>query len=438
MDRRHFLMLSAGATTGLMLTGCATNPVTGKSQFMLMTEDGEIQLDRQQSPHQFSADFGPSRDIALNNYVSRVGLEMGTHTHRPHMPYSFRVVNSPRFNAYTFPGGSAAVTRGILLGMDDEAELAAVLGHELGHVNARHGAERMSKGLLTQLVVAGIATGLASDEDLEEYAPLAAGLGNIAGGALLAHYSRNDEREADALGMQYMVAQGLNPQGMVGLMDALRKEATHNPHVIELMFATHPMTEERYQTAQQKAESAYQHAKGLPRNRERFMDNTAELRRIRRAIEAMQRGDTAMAARCFEEARNHYSNALHYAPNDYAGLLLMANCCQALNRPADAAQYAQRAQQVYPSEPQACFSAGMAALHLGQYDRAQADFARYEQMLPGNPNLAFWQGFALEGSGRQQAAATQYAQYLQQVQQGNQAGYAWQKLVDWGYLDSGQ
>ena len=156
MTRREFMWLSSLAAAGLM-TGCATNPVTGESQLMLVSEDQEVQIDRQYSPYQFSADYGTTQDKKLNDYIDRTGKKIAARSHRTHMPYNFQVVNANYVNAYAFPGGSIACTRGILLSLDNEAELAALLGHELGHVNARHTAEQMSKGMLTQAVVGGLA-----------------------------------------------------------------------------------------------------------------------------------------------------------------------------------------------------------------------------------------------------------------------------------------
>ena len=155
ITRRDFLWLSSMTAAGLMV-GCATNPVTGKSQFMLISEDDEIKLDKQNSIIQFSADFGPVQDQNLNDYINRTGKNLAKQTHRPHLPYSFRGVNATYVNAYAFPGGSIAATRGILLALDNEAELAALLGHELGHVNARHTAQQMSKNVLTQAVVGSV------------------------------------------------------------------------------------------------------------------------------------------------------------------------------------------------------------------------------------------------------------------------------------------
>ena len=154
LTRRDFMKLGTLAAAGC-LTGCAVNPVTGASQLMLMNEGQEISVDLENSPHQFSADYGQLLDGSLNGYIQRVGLGLSKLTHRPQMPYSFRGVNANYVNAYAFPGGSIAVTRGMLLKMDNEAELAALLGHELGHVNARHTASQMSKGMLTQILAAG-------------------------------------------------------------------------------------------------------------------------------------------------------------------------------------------------------------------------------------------------------------------------------------------
>ena len=136
-SRREFLQISSLAAAG-MVTGCATNPVTGRSQFMLVSEEQEIQMDQQHSPHQLSADYGVIQDKALNDYIESTGKRMATRTHRPQMPYRFNGVNATYVNAYAFPGGTIACTRGILLSLESEAELAALLGHELGHVNARH------------------------------------------------------------------------------------------------------------------------------------------------------------------------------------------------------------------------------------------------------------------------------------------------------------
>jgi predicted Zn-dependent protease len=433
MTRRHFLWLMA-LTSGGVVTGCATNPVTGKSQLMLISEDQEIAVDKENSPHQFSADYGALQDKALNNYIDRTGKNIAARTHRPNMPYSFRGVNATYVNAYAFPGGSIACTRGIILSLDNEAELGALLGHELGHVNARHTAEQMSKGILAQGVVAIAGVAVATGTDSAALGGLTAGLGSIGAGALLAKYSRDNEREADALGMEYMVRSNYNTKGMVGLMDILRGLSKDKPNAIELMFSTHPMSDERYQTAVETAAKKYESAKNFPVHRERYMDHTAKLRAKKGAIEEMQNGEKALAKKDYPTAEGHFGKALKEAPDDYAGLCMMSKCLMVQKKYEQARRYAERAKQVYPEEAQAHHLSGITKLVGKNFGRAYEDFSSYEKLLPGNPNTIFLEAYSLEGMGRRKDAANEYYRYLNTVNQGEQAQYAYRRLVKWGYI----
>jgi predicted Zn-dependent protease len=431
ITRREFLWLTS-MSSALLLVGCATDPVTGKSQLMLISEENEIQIDRQSSPHQFSADYGPLQDKSLDNYIDQTGKKMVAMTHRHQMPYSFRGVNATYVNAYAFPGGSIAVTRGILLALENEAELAALLGHELGHVNARHTAEQMSKGKLANVLVSGVS--IFAGTQSAALGQIASQVGMVGAGALLASYSRDNEREADALGLEYMAKTGYNPEGFVGLMDMLRSLSKHKPSAIELMFATHPMSDERYQNAVKTVETEYRFEQKLPLYRERYMDKTAKLRAIKGAIEAMQKGESAMAKKKFNDAETHLKKALEQAPDDYAGLLMMSKCLLALKKNDQANQYAEKAKKVYPQEAQAYHLSGFTKIRLKNFDAAHQDFNQYEKLLPGNPNTLFFKGYSLEGMQQIKASANAYYRYLQIVNQGKQAQYAYQRLVEWGYV----
>jgi predicted Zn-dependent protease len=434
MNRREFLYLGSLVAIGFA-AGCATNPVTGKSQLMLVSEDQEIQIDRQYSPFQFSADYGTVQDKALNDYIDRTGKNMAARTHRANMPYNFRVVNANYVNAYAFPGGSIACTRGILLSLDNEAELAALLGHELGHVNARHTAEQMSKGMLTQTILGGLAAAVGTQGAL--YGDIASKLGQIGAGALLASYSRDNERQADSLGMGYMVKSGYSAQGMVGLMDMLRSMGQHQPSTIELMFATHPMSDERYQTAVQTAETKYRSANIQPLYRERYMDHTAGLRARRNAIEEMQKGEALMAKQNFAEADPHLRKALKLAPDDYTALVMMSKSQLMQKKWAVGRQYAEMAQQAYPQEAQAYHLSGFANVQLKDYDGALEEFSRYDQVLAGDPNSFFFKGYCYEGLKQYPQAGREYQRYLQVVNQGEYASHAYQRVREWqakGYI----
>lgn len=431
ITRRKFLWVTSASAAGFLL-GCAANPVTGKSQLMLVSEDQEIEIDRQNSPYQFSTDYGSIQDKALNDYINQTGKKISALTHRPQMPYSFRGVNAAYVNAYAFPGGSIAVTRGILIELKNEAELSALLGHEIGHVNARHTAEQMSKGVLTNALIGGIAT-IAGTQS-SGLGSLASQLGMLGAGALLAHYSRDNERQADALGLEYMVKAGYNPNGFVGLMDMLRSMSKHEPSAIELMFSTHPMSDERYRTAVKAVNTTYRNIQNIHFYRERYMDHTAKLRTIKGAIQAMQKGERTMAQKKYDEAETYFKTSLKQAPNDYAGLVMMAKCQIVQEKYSEADRFVNKAKQVYPEEAQAYYLAGFVNMNQNKYDSAYADFKTYEKILPGNPNITFYQGLSLEKMNRVSESADKYYRYLRVVNQGKKAQYAYQRLVEWGYI----
>ncbi len=434
MSRREFLQLSSMAAAGLVAS-CATNPVTGRSQLMLVSEDKEIQIDKQNSPYQFSADHGTVQDKRLNDYIDRTGKNIAAQTHRKHMPYNFHVVNATYVNAYAFPGGTIACTRGILLSLDNEAELSALLGHELGHVNARHTAQQMSKGMLTQAVVGGLA--VAAGTQGAGYGDLTSQLGQFGAGALLASYSRDNEREADALGMEYMVRAGYSSQGMIGLMDVLRSMGKHKPSAIELMFSTHPMSDERYRTAVETSDVKYKSAESKPMYRERYMDNTAKLRSQKGAIDEIQKGQKEMAANNFSAADIHLRKAIKLAPNDYTALVMMSMSQLVQKKWTVGRQYAEMAQKVYPAEAQAYHLSGFAKIQLKDFEGALEEFSSYDKKLPGNPNIIFFKGYAYEGMKRYPQAGQEYQNYLKFTQQGDYARHAYQRLQEWqakGYI----
>ena len=425
-SRRQFICLSGMAGAGL-IAGCAVHPVTGRRELMLITEAQEIELDRQNSPHQISADYGTTPDKALSDYVSRVGQGVAQTTHRPHMPYSFHTLNAPYVNAYAFPGGTIGITRGILLDLDNEAELASLIGHEAGHVSARHTGQRMTRSLLAGVVLAGV--GALADSDL------VAGLGGIGAGALLAGYSRNQEREADSLGLEYMARADYSPEGFVGLMSMLNEMSDKNESAMAVLFSTHPMSSERYHTALNEVSTRYETRRlNRPIYRERYMDSIAGLRRIAPAIKAMQDGDEEMMKRNPQRAREHYRRSLNSASRDYAGNLKMAKCQMALQNNREALTYARNAGSAYPEEPQAKHITGMAHLRLNNFDQALEQFNAYEKSLPGNPNTTFFQGLSSEGMGRRKQAAGKYFDYLQLVNQGDYARHAYSRLQQWGYI----
>jgi beta-barrel assembly-enhancing protease len=231
-----------------------------------------------------------------------------------------------------------------------------------------------------------------------------------------------------------MVKSGYSPSGMVGLMEMLNHLNKSKPSSIELMFATHPMSDERYQNAVQAARTTFADAKGLPLHRERYMDSTARLRAIKGAIEEMQKGDKAMGSKNFSQAETHYQSALKQAPNDYAALVSMAKC-QLIQKSTcrGGPLCAAGAVGLPAGGPRPSLERVCGQLNLKRFDAALTDFKTSQRLLPGNPNTTFFIGYSYEGMGRRSEAAREYQRFLQQVRQGQYAQHAAQRLREWGY-----
>lgn len=437
LSRRHLLLLSGAAALGATatsLTGCAVNPVTGQQQFMLMSEQEEISVDKRQSPHQFSSDYGAVQDPELQNYVQEIGRALARNTQRPHMPYSFRVVNANYVNAYAFPGGSIAATRGILISLDNEAELAGLLGHELGHVNARHTAASMSRSAVLGMALGGIGVMTGQADSQGGLGEVLQQVGQLGGQVLLASYSRDNERQADALGMEYMVKADYSADGMVGLMDLLRSLHRQSPSALELMFSTHPMSDERFSNALNTANTKYLYAANQPVHRERYMDKTARLRAQAPTIKKLEQAEQLMGQKDFARAQPLLKEAVARSPNDYAARVLLAKSHLMQRQAVEARPQLEKATAIYPEEAQAHNLLGMTYLVTQQPDRALAQFTAYDKLMPGNPGTTFLQGYSHEMMSETKQAAEYYQRFLQQVNRGPQAQYAFGRLRQWGYL----
>jgi predicted Zn-dependent protease len=203
-------MIVCAFAVSLLLPACATNPATGERHLNLFSESREIQMGRE-ADEQISASLGLYPDEELAAYVEDLGLRLAANSERPNLPWTFRVLDDPTVNAFALPGGYIYVTRGILTYFNSEAELAGVVGHEIGHVTAQHSVYRMSSQQLAQI---GLGVGMVLAPELRRYGQLAsAGLG-----LLFLKFSRDDELQADELGLRYMGREGYDPDEMIKVM----------------------------------------------------------------------------------------------------------------------------------------------------------------------------------------------------------------------------
>lgn len=275
------LYLTAYVLVGLSLSGCSVNPATGQSQFAaLMSPAQEASIGAQEHEKILQQYGGTVKDAALNAYVERVGQRVAADTERPDVRYRFFLLDTPVVNAFALPGGYVYVTRGILALAETEAQLAAVLAHEVAHVTARHSAERYSHGVVSSLGAAVIAAALDS-----KTAAQAAGVGSQ---LYLASYSRRQESEADDLGIRYLHRAGYDTDAMAEFLRNLERfsafeaqQAGSGSAPRFSYFSTHPQTTER--AAQSRAIAASYPANAGETNRAQYM----------KAVDGMIFGDSA-------------------------------------------------------------------------------------------------------------------------------------------------
>lgn len=271
---RHILpMLVAGAALVSCLTSCSTNPVTGSPDLVFQSEAGEIKRSKEVHPMLLQQFGGVYDDQQVQAYVNEVGQRAAKVGHRPELQYTFTVLDSEDINAFTTGGGYVYITRGIMNYLNSEAELTAVLGHEIGHITARHPVRQQSKSTLAGIGAAavGIFTG---SGDL-------AGLANYAGAALISGYGRDQELEADRLGAEYLVKEGYAPEHMIDVVRLLKnqelfeiqraREEKRKPRVYHGVFASHPDNDQRLSEVVKAADKLEGAVDNKDPDRERYL-----------------------------------------------------------------------------------------------------------------------------------------------------------------------
>jgi predicted Zn-dependent protease len=333
--------LRPASTAALVLTiaACATNPATGKREFSLMSEAQEIELGKQMDG-EVRREMGVYNDPALQRYVETVGLRLAKASERPNLPWHFAVVDEPAINAFALPGGYIYMTRGIMPFLDNEAELAGVLGHEIGHVTARHSAQQYTKA-----TTAGIGVTL-----LSIFVPEARPFQNLtetALGVMFLKYGRDDELQADRLGVEYTASSGWNPAGVGGMLRTLARldEASGSRRGVPNWLSTHPAPADRVDRVQ-----AYIAQSAKPVGTAGATDEAEFLRRVDGLVfgdspsQGIVRGNTFLhpdlrLALTFPrswEIQNSKSQVLAKAPeqNDFMLLQLIPNASGSLEQVA--------------------------------------------------------------------------------------------------------
>jgi predicted Zn-dependent protease len=235
-------------TALLVLSACAVNPVTGKKQIALMSEQQEIALGAESDP-QIITQFGLYDHPGMQKFIDEHGQSMARISHRPELKFHFRILDSPVVNAFAVPGGYVYFTRGIMAHFNNEAQFAGVLGHEIGHITARHSVEQYTKQTLAQVLFIG---GLLVSKELRTFANEA----QTAMGLLFLKYSRDNESQSDELGVEYSTRIGYDAAEMAGFFKTLKALSAESGSEIPTFLSTHPDPADRYENVKKLAVAA--------------------------------------------------------------------------------------------------------------------------------------------------------------------------------------
>ncbi|MBI5561115.1 MAG: M48 family metalloprotease [Deltaproteobacteria bacterium] len=449
----------------LTLCGCAVNPVTGEKELMLVSEEQEVEMGRRLYPNAIWAAEGGGgefRDERLKGYLKDIILKIHGVSHRPNLPVDFSIQNSSVPNAWAIPG-HVTITRGLLAGLQSEAEFAFVMGHEMGHVSARHSAKQMTYGMLQQagLAAAGIAT------RGKNYSDAALTAGAIGSTLVLLKYGRDDELQADGLGMLYMTRLGYDPKNAISAHKSLEriveeylksvgKDSQEGGFFGELL-STHPRTSVRIEELEKMKDSLGPVAvKGDGTERERFQEMTAGIKNkdgiyreyYDKAVRAYEKDklDEAgeLASKAIEADRTQppfhaLKGFIMLGRKDFAGAERYFNSALDIDRgyqPAmrgmgalnymkgdytEGVRYLNEALRLFPEDPSSHYFLGMSYYRTRRYREAIPHLGLFASAQPRHPEVHGALGISYESMNDIRSAYNEYLMQLK-VEPNNEMG----------------
>jgi predicted Zn-dependent protease len=391
------------------LTGCVVNPVTGKSQISLMSPEQEIASGAQNYvPAQQSQGGQYVVDPGLTAYVQQVGKKLAAVSDRPNLPYEFVVLNNDVPNAWAMPGGKLAINRGLLVYLEDEAQLAAVMGHEIVHAAARHGAQQQTQNVLMGAGV--LLAGIAIAEKKPEYGMLGMGALAVGSQAWQAKYGRDHELESDEVGMKYMAKAGYDAQAAVELQEIFVKLSEgKNAGFLEGLFASHPPSHERVSKNRQHA-TKYP---GGVRNKEAFQRAMAQVTKDKKAYANYQKAQKLAGEKKYIDALSYVDQSIAQQPKENLFWEMKGQLLLQQDKTSEAVTALDRAVQANPKYFKPYVFRGIAYNQLGKNDMAEKDLLTSQRYLPTQLAAYYLGEVSLAKGNRSQAA-----QYFQQAAQG--------------------
>jgi predicted Zn-dependent protease len=384
------------------VTACGTNPVTKKSEFQFVSQAQEISIGTQNySPARQSQGGDYVIDPELTTYVQGIGKRLAAVSDRPDLPYEFVVLNDSVPNAWAMPGGKIAFNRGLLYELNSEAELAAVMGHEIVHAAARHGAKNMERGILLQGAM--IAVGIGAQNT--DYANLIVGGAQLGAQLATSKYGRDAESESDFYGMQYMKKAGYDPSAAVTLQKTfVRLSEGKQSDFITGLFASHPPSQARVDA---NIETLAKLGAGGDMGKEMYAQKVGKLKATQPAYKAyddalvaLKKGDTATATKLANQA-------IAGEPREARFQELLGDIALTQKKPSEALTYYSKAIKMQPDYFKPHIQSGIALFNMGKKAEAEAFLTRANQLLPTAPGHALL-GQIAEGRGQTDAALKHY------------------------------
>ena len=375
------------ATGALFLAGCGTNPVTGKSEIQFISEGQELEIGAQQYAPARQSEGGDFELMPeLTGYVNEVGQKLAAVSDRK-LPYEFKVLNSSIPNAWALPGGKIAVNRGLLAELKSEAELAAVLGHEIVHAAARHGAKAAERGTLLQVGLAAAQIGAVLGDVDEQLAGLVLTGAGIGAQLIQTRYSREQELESDLYGMRYMKAAGYDPRAAVSLQETfVRLSEGRQTGWLEGMFASHPPSAER---VARNRETALQLGDGGDMGAERYASRVAPLLKVKPAYDKYDQALAALSKKDPSRARSLANEAARLEPREGRFQQLLGDIDLNEKRHRDALTHYERAIALSPGYFGSWLGEGVSQYRWGDKQSAKTSLTRSWELLPTAPAALF-------------------------------------------------
>ena len=393
--------------TCLTISACTVNPVTGKKQLMLSSMSDDIEIGKAQyKPAQQSQGGLYYLDPALNNYITTVGNKLAAVSDLPTLPYEFVVLNNSVPNAWALPSGKIAINRGLLLQLENEAQLAAVLSHEIVHAAARHGAQRMRDNMFIQAGIAGLGLTL-TDND---YRGLIIGGASLGAQLTVAKYGRDHELESDKFGMKYMTKAGYDLQGAIDLQTIFVKLSKgQNSAWLEGLFASHPPSPERVAENKKHKIRLQNQTTGTFMGTQEYQSALSSLRKQQPAYTLADQASQALKNKQAEHALSLINQAIALVPNEALFHATKGLIHDHQGQPNLALSAHNRATELYPQQFSYYLNRANTQQALGNLLAAKQDYEQSMAMLPTS-TAALQLGHLFQQSGQRQQALSYYTQ----------------------------